>query len=70
MGILPHFVKSVAPRKLLAAVAALSLVAMCATGIAAFAGLLPASDHVARAMSASPLIDLQVDDSIDASPSR
>lgn len=43
------------------AVAAVALVAVCLTGIAAFAGLLPNSDRVAAAMTATPLVDMQVD---------
>ncbi|WP_174772019.1 hypothetical protein [Paraburkholderia sp. SG-MS1] len=43
------------------AVAAVALVALCLTGIAAFAGLLPDSDRVAIAMTATPIIDMQVD---------
>ncbi|CAB3809370.1 hypothetical protein LMG27177_06787 [Paraburkholderia fynbosensis] len=43
------------------AVAAVALVALCLTGIAAFAGLLPDSDRVAIAMTATPIVDIQVD---------
>jgi hypothetical protein len=51
----------------LAAVAAVSLTVACGTGIAAFAGLLPASKGVAVAVTATPLIDMQVDNSVNAS---
>lgn len=44
----------------LVAVTAVCLVVVCGTGIAAFAGLLPASGGVAVALTASPLIDMQV----------
>jgi hypothetical protein len=43
------------------AVAAVVLVVLCATGIAAFAGLLPGSDRVASAVTATPIIDVQID---------
>ncbi|WP_233830573.1 hypothetical protein [Paraburkholderia sp. ZP32-5] len=46
----------------IAGIAGLALVVLCATGIAAFAGLLPESEHVAAAMTAAPIIDVQVDD--------
>jgi hypothetical protein len=45
----------------LVAVAAISVAVLCGTGIAAFAGLLPASDNVAVAVTGTPLIDMQVD---------
>jgi hypothetical protein len=45
----------------LVAVAAVSVAVLCGTGIAAFAGLLPASDNVAVAVTVTPLIDMQVD---------
>jgi hypothetical protein len=44
----------------LVAVAAISLAVACGTGIAAFAGPLPASKGVSVAMTATPLIDIQV----------
>ncbi|WP_235850700.1 hypothetical protein [Paraburkholderia piptadeniae] len=62
MLILRNLVASVATRRSLVIVAAISVAVMCATGIAAFAGLLPASDHVAVAMTATPFVDMQVDD--------
>ena len=43
------------------AIAAVALVVLCATGIAAFAGLLPESERVASAVTATPIIDVQVD---------
>jgi hypothetical protein len=52
--------KSVGTNALIA-VAAVALVAVCLTGIAAFAGLLPHSDTVAIAMTTTPIIDMQVD---------
>lgn len=48
-------------RASLAALAAICLAVVCGTGIAAFAGLLPASGGVAAALTASPLIDMQID---------
>jgi hypothetical protein len=45
----------------LVAVAAISAAVLCGTGIAAFAGLLPASENVAVAVTVTPLIDMQVD---------
>ena len=42
-----------------AALAAAVLVVACATGMAAFAGLLPQSDGVATAVTATPLVELQ-----------
>ncbi|MEM5388505.1 hypothetical protein VSR68_33790 [Paraburkholderia phymatum] len=62
MLILRNVVASFATRRSLAIVAAISVAVMCATGIAAFAGLLPASDHVAAAMTATPFVDMQVGD--------
>ncbi|MEM5438783.1 hypothetical protein [Paraburkholderia diazotrophica] len=59
---LRNVVASLATRRSLAIVAAFSVSVMCATGIAAFAGLLPASDHVAMAVTATPFVDMQVDD--------
>lgn len=45
-------------------VAAVFVIALaCATGIAAFDGLLPSSGSVAAAVTVAPLIDLQVDES-------
>ncbi|RKT22193.1 hypothetical protein B0G69_5629 [Paraburkholderia sp. RAU2J] len=52
--------KSVGTNAIIAA-AAVALVAICLTGIAAFAGLLPDSDTVAIAMTATPIVDMQVD---------
>lgn len=43
------------------AVAAFALIALCVTGIAAFAGLLPESDRVASTVITTPIIDMQVD---------
>ncbi|MBC8750694.1 hypothetical protein OKW43_007078 [Paraburkholderia sp. WC7.3g] len=42
-----------------AVLAAAVLIALCGTGIAAFAGLLPQSDGVAIAVTATPLDELQ-----------
>jgi hypothetical protein len=61
MSILPGVAKSnPALTYALVAVAAVFLAAVCGTGIAAFAGLLPASNGVAVAVTATPLIDMQV----------
>ena len=40
-------------------IGAIAFVAVCATGIAAFAGLLPQSESVAATVTATPLVDLQ-----------
>lgn len=40
-------------------IGAIAFVAVCATGIAAFAGLLPGSESVAVTVTATPLVDLQ-----------
>jgi hypothetical protein len=45
--------------RIFAAAAAIAVTATCGTGIAAFAGLLPASKGVALAMTTTPLIDVQ-----------
>ncbi|KXU85504.1 hypothetical protein CI15_20270 [Paraburkholderia monticola] len=42
-----------------ALLAAALLIAICGTGIAAFAGLLPQSDGVATAVTATPLVEMQ-----------
>jgi hypothetical protein len=47
-------------RTALAVVAVIFLAGTCGTGVAAFAGLLPASKGVAVAMTATPFIDIQV----------
>jgi hypothetical protein len=44
----------------LAAAAALVVAGACGMGVAAFAGLLPASEGVAVAMTPTPLIDIQL----------
>jgi hypothetical protein len=49
------------------AVAAVCLAVACGTGVAAFAGLLPASKGVAVAMTATPLIDMQINASVNRS---
>jgi hypothetical protein len=49
----------------LVAVAAICVAVLCGTGIAAFAGLLPASDDVAVAVTATPLVDVQVDAQVE-----
>jgi hypothetical protein len=46
------------------AVAAVCLAAICGMGVAAFAGLLPKSEHIAVAVTTTPLLDIQVDDAI------
>ncbi|WP_207003312.1 hypothetical protein [Trinickia mobilis] len=66
MSILLGVAKSNPTRYSLVAVAAISLAAVCGIGIAAFAGLLPASGGVAVAVTATPLIDMQVDASVNA----
>jgi uncharacterized membrane protein YgaE (UPF0421/DUF939 family) len=43
------------------AVAAVCLAIVCGIGIAAFVGLLPESEHIAVAVTASPLLDIQVE---------
>ncbi|MBB5458007.1 hypothetical protein HDG33_001650 [Paraburkholderia sp. Cpub6] len=52
-----------APRQALrgsaAVLAATLLLTACGTGMAAFAGLLPKSDGVATAVTATPLVELQ-----------
>jgi hypothetical protein len=50
----------------LVAMVVVSLTVACGTGLAAFAGLLPASKSVAVAVTATPLIDIQVDASANA----
>ncbi len=42
-------------------IGAVAFIAVCATGVAALAGLLPNSDSVAVAVTAAPLIDLQTE---------
>jgi hypothetical protein len=69
MSVLPYVFKSAGKRQSLIAVVAISLAALCATGIAAFAGVLPASEHVAVAMTTTPLIDMQADASAAVSRS-
>ncbi|WP_246216923.1 hypothetical protein [Paraburkholderia panacisoli] len=48
-------------RTLIIAAAAVCLAAVCGTGIAAFVGVLPQSEHIAVAVTATPLLDIQVD---------
>jgi hypothetical protein len=57
---LPNLFRLFATRQSLIAVAVLSIAVMCATGVAAFAGLLPASEHVAAAVTATPFVDIQI----------
>jgi hypothetical protein len=45
---------------LMGVVFAVFLTVACGTGVAAFAGLLPASEGVAVAVTATPLVDMQV----------
>jgi hypothetical protein len=54
-----YFAPKQAVRGSVAVLAAGILIAACATGIAAFAGLLPKSDGVATAVTATPLVELQ-----------
>jgi hypothetical protein len=54
----------------IAAIAGVVVVALCATGIAAFAGLLPESERVAAAITAAPIIDVQVNDRRDEPDAR
>jgi hypothetical protein len=51
------------PRFLIAAAILIAFVIaiICGTGVAAFAGLLPSSNHVAAVITVAPLIDLQTD---------
>jgi hypothetical protein len=60
MSAVPSEFKAKSVRIALAVVAAIFLAGTCGTGIAAFAGLLPASKGVAVAMTATPFIDIQV----------
>jgi hypothetical protein len=53
------FVPRLAVRGSAAVLAGAILVAACATGIAAFAGLLPKSEGVAAAVTATPLVEMQ-----------
>ncbi|MGF6292210.1 hypothetical protein OKW50_006200 [Paraburkholderia youngii] len=53
------FVPRQAVRGSVAVLAAALLIAACGTGIAAFVGLLPKSDGVATAVTATPLVELQ-----------
>ncbi|MFL9932211.1 hypothetical protein P0D88_23935 [Paraburkholderia sp. RL18-103-BIB-C] len=48
-------------RTSIVAVAAVCLAAVCGMGIAAFVGLLPDSEDIAVAVTATPLLDIQVD---------
>jgi uncharacterized membrane protein len=50
----------------LAVVGVFLLMVACGTGVAAFAGLLPASKNVARVVTATPLIDVEVDAALSA----
>jgi hypothetical protein len=69
MSVLQDFVNSIPTRaSSLVAVAAICVAIGCGTGIAAFAGLLPASGHVAAAVTVTPLIDVQVDSYPFANP--
>jgi hypothetical protein len=58
--------KSIRMRSL-AAVVVITVTTVCALGMAAFAGLLPASKGVAVAMTTTPLIDVQTDAAANAS---
>ncbi|REE19531.1 hypothetical protein B0G71_2629 [Paraburkholderia sp. BL27I4N3] len=62
MCVLQGFVNAIPLRaSSLVAAAAISVVVVCGAGTAAFVGLLPESDDVAVAVTATPLIDMQVD---------
>jgi hypothetical protein len=62
MSCLQGFANSIPARaSSLVAVASIAVAVVCGTGIAAFAGLLPASDDVAVAVTVTPLIDMQID---------
>ncbi|MFM0223559.1 hypothetical protein [Paraburkholderia dipogonis] len=62
MSVLQGFANSIPTRaSSLFAVAAICVAVVCGTGIAAFAGLLPASGNVAVAVTVTPLIDMQLD---------
>ena len=62
MSILPSLAKwKRANTSSLVAVVVVCLIVACGTGLAAFAGLLPASKSVAAVVTATPLIDIQVD---------
>ncbi|MEI5995854.1 hypothetical protein H3V53_01065 [Paraburkholderia bengalensis] len=53
---------SAAPsNRIIIALVCLVLAVVCGTGIAAFAGLLPASEHVAATITVAPLVDIQTD---------
>jgi hypothetical protein len=53
---------SAAPsNRIIIALVCLVLAVVCGTGIAAFAGLLPASEHVAVTITVAPLVDIQTD---------
>jgi hypothetical protein len=62
MSSVPSETKSKPTRTLLMGVVvfAVFLTVACGTGVAAFAGLLPASEGVAVAVTATPLVDMQV----------
>jgi hypothetical protein len=65
MTVIPSAGKAKSTRNFsLVAVAAISLAAACGTGAAALAGLLPASKGVALAVTATPLVDMQIDASL------
>lgn len=53
------FAPKQAVRSSAAVIAAAILIAICGTGIAAFVGLLPKSDGVATAVTATPLVEMQ-----------
>jgi hypothetical protein len=60
MSAVPSEFRAKSARIALTVVTAIFLAGVCGTGIAAFAGLLPASKGVAIAMTATPFIDIQV----------
>jgi hypothetical protein len=65
MTVVPSTGKARSPRTFsFVAVAAISLAGACGTGAAALAGLLPASKGVALAVTATPLVDIQIDASL------
>jgi hypothetical protein len=62
MSVLHGFARFNPTRASLAvSIAVIFVAVVCGTGIAAFAGLLPASGHVAVAVTVTPLVDMQVD---------
>jgi hypothetical protein len=59
MNTFPDAVETKPRSVAIGAVTIVALVAACGTGVAAFSGLLPASDGVAAAVTTTPIIDVQ-----------